>query len=371
MTLRNPKKKIPAPKKVIMSSVSAKATFNPDETLPKKQHPRAKKVLLPLGVCVGIIGLIVVLAFVLFQGIYKYGWYKSTGLKNKIAATAIQSLPFPIAATNIENYDWKNPHGIFAFRFIPIKEWESNVASLQQYYQKEGIDFSTSDGEEQLAYIKSAVLEKMIIDKLVADYAQDYGIKLDDADVQAELEQAVQSFGGQEEIEKIISEMYGWDMEDFKKNVVIPYLLQTKLLAKIYDAEKENGEAKERALDILAKVKAEGADFAALAREYSEDTFTKEQGGDLGTFGRNVMVPSFEEAAFALEPGQISDLVETPFGYHIIKVEDRGMLDNQEEQVRVRHILIRTTDPNDWFMAWLQDRKNETKIFRFINLNPT
>jgi parvulin-like peptidyl-prolyl isomerase len=67
-----------------------------------------------------------------------------------------------------------------------------------------------------------------------------------------------------------------------------------------------------------------GADFAALARQYSEDA-TAADGGDLGYFPRGRMVKSFEEAAFALQPGETSDIVETAFGLHLIKVEDHRM----------------------------------------------
>lgn len=70
---------------------------------------------------------------------------------------------------------------------------------------------------------------------------------------------------------------------------------------------------------LLAKVKG-GADFAALAAQHSEDEASKAQGGDLNFFGRGAMVGEFEEAAFALEPGQTSDLVKTPYGFHIIRV---------------------------------------------------
>jgi hypothetical protein len=70
-----------------------------------------------------------------------------------------------------------------------------------------------------------------------------------------------------------------------------------------------------------------GADFAQLAAQYTEEPGGAERGGDLGYFGPNQMVQPFEEAAFRLQPGQVSDPVETPFGLHIIKVEDKRLPD--------------------------------------------
>jgi peptidyl-prolyl cis-trans isomerase C len=89
------------------------------------------------------------------------------------------------------------------------------------------------------------------------------------------------------------------------------------------DASPEDDrKAKERANVVLAKAK-KGEDFSKLAAQYSEDS-TKDNGGDLGYFGRGRMVKPFEEAAFALKAGQISDpAVRSQFGYHIIKVEAR------------------------------------------------
>ncbi len=70
-----------------------------------------------------------------------------------------------------------------------------------------------------------------------------------------------------------------------------------------------------------------GEDFAALARQFSQEPGAQQSGGDLGFFGRGQMVAPFEEAAFALPVGQVSDVVETPFGLHIIKVEDKKLAD--------------------------------------------
>lgn len=80
--------------------------------------------------------------------------------------------------------------------------------------------------------------------------------------------------------------------------------------------------ARAKADEVLKRVKA-GENFETLAREFSTDPGSKPNGGDLGWFGRGRMVPEFEKAAFALQPGQVSDIVESQFGYHIIKVEGR------------------------------------------------
>jgi peptidyl-prolyl cis-trans isomerase C len=82
-------------------------------------------------------------------------------------------------------------------------------------------------------------------------------------------------------------------------------------------------QAKRQQAEQIARRAAAGEDFAALATEFTEEPGGKERGGDLGWFGRGRMVQQFEEAAFKLQAGQVSPVVETPYGYHVIKVEDR------------------------------------------------
>ncbi|HEU4598058.1 MAG TPA: peptidylprolyl isomerase [Pyrinomonadaceae bacterium] len=97
-------------------------------------------------------------------------------------------------------------------------------------------------------------------------------------------------------------------------------------------------------IDALLKRARAGEDFSALAREFSTDPGSREQGGDLGWFGRGVMVKPFEDTAFGLKVGEISEVFESPFGFHIVKLEERrppavaGA--GSSEQVRARHILI-------------------------------
>jgi parvulin-like peptidyl-prolyl isomerase len=93
-------------------------------------------------------------------------------------------------------------------------------------------------------------------------------------------------------------------------------------------------QAKAKAEDIRKQILA-GVDFAKLAKENSDDSSTAEKGGDLGYFRRGSMVPEFENAAFALKPNEVSEPVKSPFGYHVIRVEDHSATPLTEVQTEI------------------------------------
>jgi protein-export membrane protein SecD len=115
------------------------------------------------------------------------------------------------------------------------------------------------------------------------------------------------------------------------------------------DVTRTKEEAQMEAERILEEVKADPDNFAQFAKQYSDGP-SGPDGGDLDFFGKGMMAPAFEEAAFAMEPGQISDVVETSFGFHIIKVTDKQEAEEtttSEEYYTYSEILYDTT-PDPW-----------------------
>jgi peptidyl-prolyl cis-trans isomerase D len=117
-----------------------------------------------------------------------------------------------------------------------------------------------------------------------------------------------------------IKEYYDANLAQFQKQEEV-HARHILFTVKPDASDADKAAARKQAEDVLAKAKG-GADFAELAKQYSQDS-TAAGGGDLGNFARGVMTPPFEAAAFALEPGQISGIVETQFGFHIIKLEEK------------------------------------------------
>ena len=144
----------------------------------------------------------------------------------------------------------------------------------------------------------------------------------------------------QQEIAKNIPELTPYDVKRFLDTAavdnlpVIPIKYQMSQICIYPDREAANMAVKERLLDIRERI-INGEKFSTLARLYSEDTGSARKGGELGMASRNIFWPAFSDAAMALKPGSVSQIVETPDGFHIIQV-----IEKKGDSFNARHILL-------------------------------
>lgn len=233
---------------------------------------------------------------------------------------------------------------------------ESTIGGTERWDQKD------QNGETYKDKYKTLVLDQMINTELLAQNAEKEGIKVTDKEIQSSFNELKTYINSDEEIKGAAEEL-GINDEFLKEQAKLSLLIQksqekfykegkvsesemkeyydkhideykkdeveaSHILIKTTDdnnkplSEAEQKKAKAKAEKVLKEVKA-GGDFAELAKKYSDDPGSAAQGGALGAFGKGMMVQEFEDAAFGMEPGEISDLIKTDFGYHIIKVTDR------------------------------------------------
>ena len=241
----------------------------------------------------------------------------------------------------------------------------NGVAIPMEQYTKElniQLDRVSQQGgqvtDDQMAALKKDILENLIERELLYQQSQKAGIQITDQKVDDQLASIIKRFPNETEFKNALSKMNLSEDEvkaQIKRGLSIRGLLDQQITSKIVITDEESKayydknpqmfkqpeqikashilikvdakaddakktEARKKIEEVQQKLK-DGGDFAELAKEYSEGP-SSAKGGDLGYFRRGQMVKPFEEAALALKPNEVSDVVETRFGYHLIKVFD-------------------------------------------------
>ncbi len=328
---------------------SADPADSPAQPAPdsKPSKRRGKPSLLRnflLGLGVGLVVIIVAGAAIFTLGVYKWGW------SGKTTTAVLSALPYPAAMVD------SNP--------IRYSEFLSDVDTLHRFYAKIAETENVGGPLPTDAEIRKTAMDRLVQNVVLDEAAVKYNVKVSQQEIDDEYNKLAQQ-RTDTDISKEIYDLYGWTIPQFKEKVMRPYVMQMKLAEAMDQDAALNKEALDKANAILARARA-GEDFAQLAKDNSADPGSAPQGGELGWFAKGVMVPEFEQAAFALKKGEISDVVKTKFGYHIIKVEDVKIDKKTGEvtEVQAAHILIPAANVDQY----LKDMVAKAKIKYYVNL---
>lgn len=244
---------------------------------------------------------------------------------------------------------------------ISYNEFIDDFDTLYYYYQKRNAE------NPDMPIVSSNDIKKEVKNKIIQDYfmfkiASDFGIKVTENEIENEFNEVVDQLGDASKIEQAIFDAYSWTIDEFKENVLKPFILKEKINSYISLNDDINKEKKDFISNIVLEMKDSDKDFSYFAKKYSEDIGSSENGGDLGWILRGQMIEEFEDVVFSLEENEISDIFKTKYGYHIAKVSSRASIGEPEESVRVSHILIRTKNLDTLINEEISNSKIKTKI---------
>jgi parvulin-like peptidyl-prolyl isomerase len=248
---------------------------------------------------------------------------------------------------------------------IAMDDYQRQIAQVEAFFEQEGLDLESEEGQERLAQANRQVLEQMIDQELIRQAAVGMGISISDEELETKIQEIIEQSGGQEQFEQSLLDT-GTSYDDFRQMLLDQLLSEAVFSAVTVSipsiAEQVHARhillsTPESAEEVLARLEG-GEDFAFLAREYSEDVSTRERGGDMDFFPRGVMPLEVEDAAFSLEVGETSEIIQSQFGFHIVQVLER---EEREIPVEIFENLRQQS-----FMQWLHERRESATIERFV-----
>ena len=301
---------------------------------PKEKKSKAKKITLFVLMILVIIYVVggIIFSIITYQTC-SASWDDKCLRENKVVRFTAKMYPFPAA--------WAGSMMVW------VNSFDKQLSYIQHFSEK---------SQQQIPdryTITNQVLDQMIDNMVIKKEAIKHKIKVTNKDVDEAFQKVADQNGGDDEVKKVLKDLYGMSVRDFK-GLIRDQLYREKLTNELFvqvHARHILIKDEAKANEVLQKLKNNEASFEDLAKQYSEDAGSKDNGGDLGWFARGAMVPEFENAAFALDAGQYTqELVKTDFGFHIIKVDEKkGELDKS-------------------FADFLEDAKKDLNIKKFLKV---
>ncbi len=291
-------------------------------------------------------GLILIITYLIIIGVI-VNFYPLT--KNRIVLKTATIIPYPVA--------------IVGTQVITYGELNKELQAVKTFYQNQNfsqlgfrVDFSTTDGKKRFKIKEKNILEKLINNVVIKVEAQKRGINLTPDIISEEVDRKAKEYGTKNSLINKLKKLYNWDIDDFKKNIVEPDMYRSKLFAQIRSTDPSYALAEKKIEEAQSKLMA-GKSFSEVAKKYSMGK-SAQQGGKLGWFRANQMIPAVAQVAFKLNKNQVSKIIKSPLGYHIIKVEDKK-IENSTVIIKISQIFVKTKP----FSEWLSQIERNKKIW--------
>lgn len=292
--------------------------------------------------------LIIVIVTIGVGSILAYG--TNTIIGGKIAAKMSKIIPFPAAIISYKN-------------FISVNDVQKKLVAIQKFYvaqdlSTEGlrIDFSTPDGQKRLKIKEREILNKMIEDKIIMILAKKNKLSFSKEEIDKAVAVELAKHGTTEDLQSDLLNSYGWTLDDFKTQVVVPTVYK-EMLTQYAAGQNTSGTVSKTKIQQAQKELENGKDFAEVAANFSEGS-SKENGGELGWVTKDQVVSELQSALFGSKQPEKNSVIESSIGFHIVEIEKRKK-ENNEDVLQLRQIFV----AKNVFADWLETQKGEMKVW--------
>lgn len=244
------------------------------------------------------------------------------------------------------------PAGWVGWHPVWYQSYDKNLKTLDHYInalktQSPTLALPTTEDER-----RTTALTKVIRDQEVLRIVDERKIKITAADIDQAYTTQLTQGGDATTVANSIKELYGWTPAQFKANVLKTYLARQKIQEALSYDDKENAIQKKQVENVLGLIKAGKETFEDLAKKYSEDSYAS-TGGDVGFVNKGDQVKAIDDATFALAVGQVSEIIHTQYGFHILKVTEKKTVSGVD-QAHLLEITISAPSPDTYITNLLK-----------------
>lgn len=313
-------------------------------------------------------------------------------LKKMLSTVLIGALAISATGCGLGSKVPENAVAMVDDSVVTLEDYNKSFAMVEKSYNEiygDTIWTQEVQGQTVKEMVKEQLLDSMVKEQLIMAYVKKSGYELKTSEVEDSYAKFMEAVNKDEKTKTYYAEK-GIDETFIKKQIEAQFMKEEFDTLIKADLEKDQAKLEDmyktypiqirashilvsdeaKAKELLKKINA-GEDFAKLAKDNSVDTGSAKNGGDLGLFPRGVMVAEFEQAAFALKVGEVSQVVQSKYGYHIIKVTEIQTLDTlkaagaKDEEIEVYKRTILANLTNDETKAKIEELKKSAKIQTF------